>query len=85
MDKAPPVERFRIGLISAAVWKNEKMYSVTIRRSYKFEGQWKETDSLNYDDLLNAAKVLERAEAYITSQYVLNAAKDLQPADATSE
>jgi hypothetical protein len=46
-----PVKQFRIGLISAAVWRREAggntFHSVTIDRSYKDEdGNWQRTNSL---------------------------------------
>lgn len=64
-----PVKRFRIGLVEAAVWKNQnKFYSVTLSRSYKDGDEWKTTDQLGAADLLNAAQVLERAEEFISEQ-----------------
>jgi hypothetical protein len=67
-DKRPDA-KFRIGLVTATVWRNENSYSVVLRRSYKDDrGEWKESDQLFAADLLNAAKVLQRAEEYISSQ-----------------
>jgi hypothetical protein len=44
-------------------------YNVTARRSYKDdEGQWQESDSFGHGDLLNAVKVLERAENWISDR-----------------
>lgn len=63
-----PVEKFRIGLITAAVWKNDSSYTVTLQRSYKDGNDWKHTDQFFASDLLNAAKVFERAEAWIADQ-----------------
>lgn len=63
-----PVQRFRIGLISAAVWKNDGFYSVTLQRSYKENDEWKQTEQLGAGDLLNAAKVLTRCEEWIAEQ-----------------
>jgi hypothetical protein len=62
-----PSAKFRLGSVTAAVWKNgEGFYNVTLQRSYKDDaGEWKNTDQLGHGDLLNAAKVLERAEEYI--------------------
>ncbi len=65
---AQPVKRFRVGNVTAAVWKNDNFFSVTLQRSYKEGDEWKNTDNLAAGDLLNAAKVLERAEAYISAQ-----------------
>lgn len=71
MEGNQPVTRIRIGSVSAAIWKNESatggFYSVTLQRSYRDDtGDWKNADGLNHGDLLNAAKVLERAEDYIS-------------------
>jgi hypothetical protein len=63
-----PSARIRIGNVTAAVWKNsEGFYSVTLQKSYreKDSDEWKNTDNLSHGDLLNAARVLERAEEYI--------------------
>jgi len=72
-DKRAPVRRIRIGQVTASVWKNDgserAFYTVTLQRSYKDgDGTWKNGDNFNHDDLLNAAKVLERAESWICSQ-----------------
>lgn len=64
-----PVEQFRIGAVVAAVWRNDNGYAVTLRRSYKDRNeQWQDSDQLFPSDLLNAAKVLERAETWIADQ-----------------
>jgi hypothetical protein len=60
-----PVDKVRIGNISASIWRNsgEKgdFYTVTLERSYKDGENWKSTHTLGRDDLLEAAKVLDRA------------------------
>ncbi len=69
-----PVKKFRIGLITATVWKNEveggkPFYTVNLQRQYKNNaGEWQAGDSFNHDDLLSAAKILERAEEWISQQ-----------------
>lgn len=68
-----PVKKFRIGLVTATVWKNENdgkpFYTVQLQRQYKdAEGNWKGTDYFNHDDLLNCARVMTRAEAWIADQ-----------------
>ena len=66
-----PVKKFRIGAVTATIWKNEaegrSFYNTTILRSYrdKETEEWKETSSYAHDDLLNVAQVAERAEAFI--------------------
>jgi hypothetical protein len=64
-----PVVKFRVGYVTATVWQNERHYNVTLAKSYKDGEEWKETDSLGHGDLLNAAKVLERAESFIADQH----------------
>ena len=67
-----PSAKFRIGAVTATVWENgEKgntFFTVNLTRSYKDGDEWKNSDSMNYGDLLNAAKVLERAESWIAEQ-----------------
>ena len=65
MAEKQPVKKFRVGNITAAIWKGEgDFYNVTLQRSYKDGEEWKNTNSLGAGDLLNAMKVLDRAEAF---------------------
>ncbi len=71
--KNKPAAKFRIGYVTATVWKNEgpndrEFYSVVLSRSYKEGDEWKDTDQLGHGDLLNAAKALQRAEDFIAAQ-----------------
>jgi hypothetical protein len=70
MDNNPPVTKFRVGFVTASVWKNDQgFYSVTLQRSYKNDSdEWQNAESLGHGDLLNAAKVLERAEHWIAQR-----------------
>lgn len=65
-----PAKKIRIGLVTATIWLNdEKYYNVVLGRSYKDQDdKWAETEQLSPHDLLNAAKVLERAEQWISEQ-----------------
>lgn len=64
-----PDAKFRIGFVTAAVWKNDSgFYSVKVSRSYKDGETIKDTDQFGAGDLLNVAKVAERAEAWIADQ-----------------
>ena len=56
-----PAAKFRVGFITATVWKNDGgFYTAQLQRSYKDDrGEWQNTDQLNHGDLLNAAKALE--------------------------
>lgn len=64
-----PLKTFRIGSVKAAIWKNEaegrSFYSTKIIRTYRDGEEWKETNIYSHDDLMNVAKLAERAEAYI--------------------
>ena len=60
-----PVKRFRVGSVTAAVWKNDGNMSVTLQKSYKDGEEWKNTDTLFHGDIPCAVKALERAEAFI--------------------
>ena len=69
-----PVKRFRIGFIEAAIWKNEgngdkKFFSVKVSRSYKNgDDEYQSTDSFGHADLPALAKVVDRAETWISNQ-----------------
>lgn len=72
MSGNAPAKKFRIGYVTANVWKNTgnngDWYSVTLERSYRDDaGDIQNTASLGPADLMNAAKLLERAEDYISS------------------
>jgi hypothetical protein len=63
-----PVRKFRVGYVTAAVWKNGEFFNVTVTRSYKDGDEWKDTDSLGSGDLMNAVRALQRAEDFIADQ-----------------
>jgi hypothetical protein len=66
-----PVVKYRLVAVTAHVWANDRHYKVTITKSYreKETDEWKETDSLGAGDLMNAARVLQRCEDYISDQH----------------
>lgn len=72
--KQKPIHEVRLGLIKAAVWKNETengvRYNVTFSRIYKKDGDddWKSTDSFGRDDLLLLSKVADQAHSWIYAQ-----------------
>lgn len=68
MAKAQPAAKFRLGYVTATVWKNDDFFSTVLSRTYKDGDDYKETDQLNAGDLLNASKVLQRAEQFISEQ-----------------
>ncbi|WIY24565.1 hypothetical protein [Parasedimentitalea psychrophila] len=64
-----PAHKIKLGLTTAAIWKNDGSYSVDITRSYKTcEGDWKNTSGFFHSDLLNIAKCAKRAEIWISRQ-----------------
>ncbi|MBA3753785.1 MAG: hypothetical protein H0X01_06560 [Nitrospira sp.] len=80
-----PVHTVRHRSIKATIWKNETangpMYNVTVLRSYKDEGgEWKDSNSIGYDDLMNVAALMYEAHAYISSLRAKEAATKSQPA-----
>ena len=50
------------------MWKNDDFFNTVLSKSYKDGEDWKDTDQLGTGDLLNAAKLLERAEQFISEQ-----------------
>jgi len=63
-----PAAKIRVGYVTATVWLNDKFYNVVLSKSYKDGDEYKDTDQLGHGDLLNAVKVLERAEEFISQQ-----------------
>ena len=68
-----PAHKISDGALRVTIWKNtgEKgaYYTVTPSRGYKNgDDIWKETDSLNADDLLAMAELLRDAYAWIKDQ-----------------
>jgi hypothetical protein len=72
MAKETPVHEVRLGVIKAAVWKNDTdkgvRYNTTFSRLYKDGEDWKHTSSFGRDDLLILAKVADTAHSWIHSQ-----------------
>jgi hypothetical protein len=69
MANKQPAAKFRLGFVTATIWKNEgDHYNTVLSRSYKDNGEWKETDQLGVGDLMNAVRVLQKAEEFITAQ-----------------
>lgn len=66
-----PAAKFRLGNVSATVWKNSgqngDFFNVVLSKAYKEDDEWKDTDQLGTGDLMNAVRVLQRAEEYIAA------------------
>jgi hypothetical protein len=67
-SKNQPAAKFRLGYVSATVWLNDKFYNVVLSKSYKDGDDWKDTDQLGAGDIMNAVRVLQRAEDFISTQ-----------------
>lgn len=68
-----PAHKIRDGVLQVTIWRNttEKghYYTVNPSRSYKSGDEtWKESDSLNADDLLAMAELLREAYRWIKLQ-----------------
>jgi hypothetical protein len=68
-----PAHKIRIGVLQVTIWRNHSekgnWYSVIPARGYKAgDDAWKETDSLNFDDLLTMGKLLDQAHTWIMHQ-----------------
>jgi hypothetical protein len=73
-----PATKIRRGVLQVTIWRNKSekgtWYSVIPSRGYKQgDDAWKETDSLNADDLLPMAKLLDLADTWITHQLAADA------------
>ena len=65
-----PEKKFRAGLVSATIWKNQgakgSYATVTLSRAYlDKENNWKDTNSYKATDLPRAALVLNEAFKYL--------------------
>lgn len=67
-----PIQKFSVGAIQVAVWANEgkegrTFNSVTMQKRYKTEeGIWKNSSSLNANDLPKAVLALNKAFEFIS-------------------
>jgi hypothetical protein len=69
-----PAIKFRDGNLQVVIWRNKSTegktyYTANPQRSYRQgDDTWKETDSLNGDDLLAMAELLREAYRWIRDQ-----------------
>lgn len=66
----PPVDRVRLGRISAAIWKqttdDRSFYNFTLERSYKDDqGNYQSASSFSLQDALAVAKIANLADSRI--------------------
>lgn len=75
-----PAHKLKDGCLSVIIWRNTShngttYYTANPVRSYRQgDDTWKETDSLNADDLLPMAELLREAYAWIKMQKRADAA-----------
>lgn len=69
-----PAIKFRDGALQVTIWRNtstegKTYYTANPTRSYRQgDDTWRETDSLNEDDLLAMGELLREAKAWIRMQ-----------------
>lgn len=69
-----PAHKLRDGCLQVVIWRNtstegKTYYSVTPQRSYRAgDDTWRETDSLNADDILPMAELLRESYVWIRNQ-----------------
>jgi hypothetical protein len=73
MTSDRPVHEIKLSHVRAAIWSNTNgsqgtWYSVTVSRTYRQGGTWKDTASFGRDDLPLVAKAAEMAYAWIWNQ-----------------
>lgn len=65
-----PEKRFSAGLVKATIWKNvssngDDFRTVSLSKSYRKDGEWKNTSSLGIDDIDKAIQVLQQARDFL--------------------
>jgi len=67
-DGNRPAQQFRLGFVTVTVWLNVKHYNIVLSKTYRDGDEYKNTDQLNTGDLMNAVRLLQRAEEWINGQ-----------------
>lgn len=86
-----PAHRIQDGCLKVTIWRNtstegKTYYSVEPQRSYKAgDDTWKETPSLNADDILPIAELLREAYVWIKNQKRADAAGRKQADNVTAK
>ena len=67
--KKRPAKELRIGLVMAAIWRNDGdngvWHNVTFERRYRDGEEWKSSASFSRDELLILAKIADQAHTWI--------------------
>ena len=77
MTENKPIEKIRAGQITATIWKNDRKegqdydtFSITVEKSYKVNEEWKNTSSMQLNDLPKVELVCQKAYDFLlTKQY----------------
>ena len=81
-ERRGPAHEVRLGTIKATIWGNSTQngfaYNVVLKRIYRQNDEWRETDSVGRDDLLQAALCLQ--QAYLWIQETLAQARSAEAA-----
>jgi hypothetical protein len=67
-DKPQPAAKFKLGFVTATIWRNGDFFNTVLSKSYKDGDEFKDTDQLGTGDLMNAVRVLQKAEEFISAQ-----------------
>lgn len=67
-DGNRPAQQFRLGNVNATVWLNGRHYTTVGSKVYREGEEWKNTDQFNTGDLMNAVRILQRAEEWISGK-----------------
>lgn len=73
-SNSAPVQKFRVGGVTASVWSNENgekvSYSTSFEKSYKDDkGEWQTSTSYFPSDLLALSKAADLAHTWVLEQY----------------
>ena len=64
-----PAHEFRHGTAKATIWERQSakgaFHVVTVRRCYRKDGAWQETDSFSFREMLALSTVLKMARAWM--------------------
>ena len=73
MATQKPTHTIRLGKIYVSIWANQTeskdvWYSVTVKRRFKSNGEWKDSQSFGRDDLPVVSKAVDMAYSWIWEQ-----------------
>jgi hypothetical protein len=82
-----PVYSIRKHSLKATIWRNQSrngpIFNVVLSRTFKSDEEFRDTTSLGFDDLANAAKLLLDAESWITNRIQRGKADSKSPDESS--